>query len=155
MTQLYTCTCAKLPQSCPALCDPMDCSPPGSPIHGLCILFYIHFHYDLSQERGYSSLACTEGLALYPPLCNSSHLLTPHSPPSLPPPPLGNHESLLYICEFVPVLQIVHLCHSLDSTSRDIIRCLSFSVWLTSLSMITLGPSLVWKRHYFILLTAE
>ena len=22
-------------QSCPALCNPMDCSPPGSPVHGI------------------------------------------------------------------------------------------------------------------------
>ena len=27
--------CAKLLQSCPALCDPMDCSLPGSSVHGL------------------------------------------------------------------------------------------------------------------------
>ena len=27
--------CAKLLQSCPTLCDPMDCSPPGSSIHVL------------------------------------------------------------------------------------------------------------------------
>ena len=26
--------CAKLLQSCPALCDPMDHSPPGSSVHG-------------------------------------------------------------------------------------------------------------------------
>ena len=26
---------AKLLQSCPTLCDPMDCSPPGSSIHGI------------------------------------------------------------------------------------------------------------------------
>ena len=26
---------AKLFQSCPTLCDPMDCSPPGSSIHGI------------------------------------------------------------------------------------------------------------------------
>ena len=26
---------AKLLQSCPTLCNPMDCSPPGSPIHGI------------------------------------------------------------------------------------------------------------------------
>ena len=25
--------CAKLLQSCPSLCDPMDCSPPGSSVH--------------------------------------------------------------------------------------------------------------------------
>ena len=25
----------KVLQSCPALCDPMDCSPPGSSVHGI------------------------------------------------------------------------------------------------------------------------
>ena len=28
------CVHAKLRQSCPILCSPMDCSPPGSPVHG-------------------------------------------------------------------------------------------------------------------------
>ena len=27
--------CAKSLQSCPALCDPMDCSPPSSSVHGI------------------------------------------------------------------------------------------------------------------------
>ena len=27
--------CAKLLQSCPTLCDPLDCSPPGSSVHGI------------------------------------------------------------------------------------------------------------------------
>ena len=27
-------TLAKLLQSCPTLCDPMDCSPPGASVHG-------------------------------------------------------------------------------------------------------------------------
>ena len=27
--------CAKLLQSCPTLCDPMDCSPPGSSVRGI------------------------------------------------------------------------------------------------------------------------
>ena len=26
--------CAKSLKSCPTLCDPMDCSPPGSSVHG-------------------------------------------------------------------------------------------------------------------------
>ena len=26
---------SEVTQSCPTLCDPMDCSPPGSPIHGI------------------------------------------------------------------------------------------------------------------------
>ena len=29
------CMCAKLPQSCPTLCDPMDCNPPVSSDHGI------------------------------------------------------------------------------------------------------------------------
>ena len=27
--------CAKLLQSCLTVCDPMDCSPPGSSVHGI------------------------------------------------------------------------------------------------------------------------
>ena len=29
------CVCAKLLQSCLTLCNPMDCSPPGSSVHGI------------------------------------------------------------------------------------------------------------------------
>ena len=32
---LEQCVHAKLLQSCPTLCDPMDCSPPGSSVHGI------------------------------------------------------------------------------------------------------------------------
>ena len=32
---LEMCVCAKSPQLCPALCDPMDYSPPGSSVHGI------------------------------------------------------------------------------------------------------------------------
>ena len=31
---VYVCVCAQLLQSCLTLCDPMDCSPPGSTVHG-------------------------------------------------------------------------------------------------------------------------
>ena len=29
------CMCAKLLKLCPTLCDPMDCNPPGSSVHGI------------------------------------------------------------------------------------------------------------------------
>ena len=29
------CVCAKLSQLCPTLCNPMNCSPPGSSVHGI------------------------------------------------------------------------------------------------------------------------
>ena len=32
---VYVCACAQSLQSCPNLCNPMDCSPPGSSIHGI------------------------------------------------------------------------------------------------------------------------
>ena len=32
---ICTCMCAKLLQSCPTLCDPTDCSPSGSSVHGI------------------------------------------------------------------------------------------------------------------------
>ena len=31
---MILCVCAELLQSCPTLCDPMNCSPPGSSLHG-------------------------------------------------------------------------------------------------------------------------
>ena len=33
--RLYEAFCAQLLQSCPTLCNPMDCSPPGSSVHGI------------------------------------------------------------------------------------------------------------------------
>ena len=33
--QMSTCMCAKSLQSCPTLCNPMDCSLPGSSVHGI------------------------------------------------------------------------------------------------------------------------
>ena len=35
MLTISKCTCAKLMQSRPTLCDPMDCSPPGSSVHAI------------------------------------------------------------------------------------------------------------------------
>ena len=32
-THIYICVCAKSLQLCPTLCNPMDCSPPGSSVH--------------------------------------------------------------------------------------------------------------------------
>ena len=31
----HVCICVLVTQSCPTLCDPMDCSPPGSSVHGI------------------------------------------------------------------------------------------------------------------------
>ena len=32
---VIACVCVLVAQSCPILCDPMNCSPPASPVHGI------------------------------------------------------------------------------------------------------------------------
>ena len=32
---VHVCVCVLVAQSCPTLCDPLDCSPPGSSVHGI------------------------------------------------------------------------------------------------------------------------
>ena len=35
VTKCPVAACAKSPQSCSTLCDPMDCGPPGPSVHGV------------------------------------------------------------------------------------------------------------------------
>ena len=60
-----TCVCV-LTQSCLPLCDPMDCSPPGSSVHGILqarILEWvaIPFTKGSSQSRDQTRVSCTPG----------------------------------------------------------------------------------------------
>ena len=53
-------------QSCPTLCDPTDCSPPGSSVHGILqagILKWIAipFSRGSSQPRDRSQVSCIAG----------------------------------------------------------------------------------------------
>ena len=53
-------------QSCPTLCDPMDCSPPGSSVHGILqarILEWVAilFSRASSRSRGWTQVSCTAG----------------------------------------------------------------------------------------------
>ena len=41
--------CAKSLQSCPTLCDPMDCSPPGSSVHGILLQAGVGYHALLQE----------------------------------------------------------------------------------------------------------
>ena len=58
--------CAQSLQSCPALCDPRDCSPPGSSVLGIsqarrleCVT--ISFHRGCSQPRNQTRVSYTAG----------------------------------------------------------------------------------------------
>ena len=57
---------AEFAESCPTLCDPVDCSPPGSSIHGILqarILEWgaISFSRGSSQPRDWTQVSCIAG----------------------------------------------------------------------------------------------
>ena len=60
------CLCCLVSKSCPTLCNPMDCSPPGSFIHGISqarILVWvaISFSRGSSQSRDQAHISCLAG----------------------------------------------------------------------------------------------
>ena len=63
---LQMCVCTKLLQSCLTLCDPTDCSPPGSSVHGILQARIVEwaaipFCRGSSQPRDQTHVSCTEG----------------------------------------------------------------------------------------------
>ena len=67
-----------VPQSCPILCDPMDCSPPGSSVHGISQTRILEW-VAISFSRGSDS-----GIEPRSPALQVDSLLT--EPPGKPPP---------------------------------------------------------------------
>ena len=67
------------------------------------IYFHILYHYDLSWDSEYSSLAIQKHLAVYP-----SYIFTSTNPKLLillsHTPDLVNHKFVLYVCESVSAL---------------------------------------------------
>ena len=69
--QKYMCVCVcvcvcEVPQSCPTLCNPVDCSPPGSSVHGILqarILEWvaISFSRGSSRPRDWTWVSCFAG----------------------------------------------------------------------------------------------
>ena len=60
---LGLCFCCLIAKSCPALCDPMDCSPPGSSVLGISQArmpewVAISFSSGSSQPRNQTSVSC-------------------------------------------------------------------------------------------------
>ena len=60
------CVCVLVTQSCPTLCDPTDCSPPGFSVHGILqarILEWIAipFSRGTSQPRDWTQVSCLTG----------------------------------------------------------------------------------------------
>ena len=63
---ILVCVCVLVAQLCPTLCDPMDCSPPGSSVHGILqarILEWvaISFSRGSSWLRDWTQVSCIAG----------------------------------------------------------------------------------------------
>ena len=63
LTVVITSVCVLVAQSCPTLCNPVDCSPPGSSVHGISqarILEWVAISYSRgsSQARDQTRISC-------------------------------------------------------------------------------------------------
>ena len=77
---LHMCSVA---QSCPTLCDSMDCSLPGSTVHRISQArtldwVAISFSRGSSRPRNWTCISCIGRLILYP-LCHLGRCFPPHS----------------------------------------------------------------------------
>ena len=97
-------------QLCPTLCSPMDCSLPGSSVHGILqarILerVPIPFSSRSSWHRDQTRVSRITGryLPSEPPRKSNLYLLLPNSKfiPSPPSSPFSSHKFVFYVCLFV------------------------------------------------------
>ena len=101
------CVCAKSLQLCPTLCVPMDCSPPGSSVHGILqarILEWIGSPYPLAEDLPDPGIKPTSPASLI--LQANSLPLAPPGKPFLP------SESLIKFCLNLQPAQ-AEICFSL------------------------------------------
>ena len=73
------CMCAKSLQSCPTLCDPMDCSLPGSSVHGILQASILEW-VAMPSSRGSSCLVIELESLMSPALAGSLPLVPPEKP---------------------------------------------------------------------------
>ena len=135
VTRTHVC---ESPQSCPALCGPMDYSPPGSPIHGIMRSASHPFplRFIPGESMQFPGLH-SKALLFIHPVCKFAPVNPPVPPHPCPHPPVATTRLFSASVGLFLFYRWVPLHHILDSTSRGIMQYLSFSVWHTSLSMIT------------------
>ena len=104
---LCACVCAKSLQLCPTLCDPTDCSPPGSSVHGILqarILEWTGLPYPLPEDLPDPGIK---------PTSPASPILQANSLPLAPPgKPFLASESLIKFCLNLQPAQ-AEICFSL------------------------------------------
>ena len=78
----YLCVCAKSPQLCPTLCSPMDYSPPGSSVCGICQARILEWVAEFPPPGDLPSLGSDPSLftTLAPPGLTAQSSIAIHSP---------------------------------------------------------------------------
>ena len=79
-THTHTHTHTEVVQSCPTLCNPMDCSPPGSLVHGIFQAWILEW---VAISTGEVKGPKKDGGGMASPLTNSSELYSLWFPPTL------------------------------------------------------------------------
>ena len=143
--------CAKSLQSCPTLCDPMDCSPPGSSVHGILqarILerVVIPSSRGSSRPRDRTCVSCSS--------CIAGGFFTAE-PPGKP------NNNIIYLLLQLPVLPYILRAESDTSLCFEVIQLLLHLLSIYQMQGILRGtknesgtrfclPSiirLIWKIH--------
>ena len=100
-------------QSCPTLCNPMDCSPPGSWVHGISEVrilkrVVISFPRGSSRPRAQTYVSCTVGRFLTTELLiHKTQIISGHLPGAPDPSQLlPSQRSRRRSSPFIPVPQI-------------------------------------------------
>ena len=133
---------------CPALCDPMDCSPPGSPVHGIFqtrILewFAISFSRASSQPR--------DRIRVFHTFRSDQIRLVAQSCPTLYDPmncsPPGSSVHGIFQAR---VLEWVAISFSRDRTQVSCIASRHFTIWATR-ELVNFNTPLTsmdrWSKH--------
>ena len=121
---LWVHCCCSVTQSCPTLCDPMDCSTPGLPVlHCLPEFAQIHVHW--------------VGDAIQP-----SHPLLPLSPLALN---LSQHQGLFWTSQF-----FASGGQSIGASTSESVPPMNIQSWFHSLAIFlgprNLSPVVLWRR---------
>jgi len=125
------CVCLLVAQSCPTLCDPMGCSPPGSSVHGILqvrILEWaaIPFCRASSQSRDQTQVSCIAGRFFT--ICGEGNVYLLHGVWSIP----GEFHGQRSLKGYGP-----WGCKESDTTNR-LTLSLFFTFWTT------------WEAHIYV-----